>query len=65
MASLNIVFPDEACPTMAKLRMSFAESVVMCRIYDNARRVKRLMFDFSDLLWIEEPGVNQGGKMAR
>src|SRR5208283_2761150 len=29
MASLNMVFPHEAWPTMAKLRKSFAESVCM------------------------------------
>jgi hypothetical protein len=46
MASLNMVFPQEACPTMAKLRISFAGSVVIWRIYDKTRRVKSLIFNF-------------------
>jgi hypothetical protein len=46
MASLNMVFPQEACPTTAKLRMSFAGSVVMWRIYGKSRHVKSLIFNF-------------------
>jgi hypothetical protein len=44
MASLNKVFPQEAWPTMAKLRMSFAESVCMGALYGREREVKRLIF---------------------
>ena len=59
IASLRIVLPDDACPTMARLRMSAGECGAMllrmkpiCRSCKLREQIRRAIGDFSSLLEI-------------